>query len=73
MTCGAVRVGIIGVGNRAPSSVQGIIRYKDTTANEAVPGLMNVEAGGHHAGDVAVPSARAVSAAKVSRFVAGEA
>jgi myo-inositol-1-phosphate synthase len=65
-----VRVGIVGVGNCASSFVQGLSYYRDARANEPVPGLMNVEAGGYHVGDIEIASAFDVSAAKVGRDVA---
>src|SRR4051812_23662054 len=65
-----VRIGIVGVGNCASSLVQGLTHYKETASNEPAPGLMHVELGGYHVGDVEVASAFDVSAAKVGRDVA---
>jgi myo-inositol-1-phosphate synthase len=65
-----IRVGIVGVGNCASSFVQGLSYYRDARANEPVPGLMNIELGGYHVGDVEVSSAFDISAAKVGRDVA---
>jgi myo-inositol-1-phosphate synthase len=65
-----LRVGIVGVGNCASSFVQGLTYYGEAKANEPVPGLMNVELGGYHVGDVEVASAFDVSAEKVGRDVA---
>jgi myo-inositol-1-phosphate synthase len=45
--------------------VQGLSYYRDAKANEPVPGLMNIELGGYHVGDVEISSAFDVSAAKV--------
>ncbi|MEE1655323.1 inositol-3-phosphate synthase [Microvirga sp. CF3062] len=64
-----VRVGIVGVGNCASSFVQGLSYYKDAKGNEPVPGLMNVDIGGYHIGDVEVSSAFDISASKVGRDV----
>src|SRR5829696_8901619 len=64
-----VRVGIVGVGNCASSFVQGLSYYRDANANEPVPGLMNIELGGYHVGDVEISSAFDVGAAKVGRDV----
>jgi myo-inositol-1-phosphate synthase len=50
--------------------VQGLTYYGEAKANEPVPGLMNVELGGYHVGDVEVASAFDVSAEKVGRDVA---
>jgi myo-inositol-1-phosphate synthase len=57
------------VGNCASSFVQGLTYYRDAKANEPVPGLMNVELGGYHVGDIEIASAFDVSAAKVGRDV----
>jgi myo-inositol-1-phosphate synthase len=65
-----VRVGIVGVGNCASSFVQGLTHYRDAKANEPVPGLMNVDLGGYHVGDIEIASAFDVNAGKVGRDVA---
>jgi myo-inositol-1-phosphate synthase len=67
-----VRVGIVGVGNCASSFVQGLSHYAEAAANEPSPGLMHVELGGYHVGDVEVASAFDIHAGKVGRDV-GEA
>ena len=64
-----VRVGIVGVGNCASSFVQGLSYYRDAKGNEPVPGLMNVEIGGYHIGDVEVSAAFDINASKVGRDV----
>jgi myo-inositol-1-phosphate synthase len=60
-----VRVAIAGVGNCASSLVQGVEFYKDADPAERVPGLMHVELGGYHVGDVEFVAAFDVDAAKV--------
>jgi myo-inositol-1-phosphate synthase len=65
-----LRVGIVGVGNCASSFVQGLSYYGEAKANEPVPGLMNVELGGYHVGDIEIASAFDISAAKVGLDVA---
>src|SRR4051812_292098 len=65
-----VRVGVVGVGNCASSFIQGLTHYRRAEANEPVPGLMNVDLGGYHIGDVEVVSAFDVNANKVGRDVA---
>ena len=65
-----LRIGIVGVGNCASSLVQGLEFYKDAASNTPVPGLMNVEVGGYHVGDVVPAAAFDVSAAKVGRDLA---
>jgi myo-inositol-1-phosphate synthase len=62
-------VGIVGLGNCASSFVQGLSHYADTPANAPPPGLMNVELGGYHVGDVEVASAFDIHAGKVGRDV----
>ena len=66
----SVRVGIVGVGNCASSLLQGIEFYRGASSNEPVPGLMNVNVGGYHVGDVAVSAAFDVNVQKVGRDVA---
>lgn len=70
MSKGKLRVGIVGVGNCASSFVQGITHYRDVTNNAPVPGLMHVELGGYHVGDIEISAAFDVNADKVGRDVA---
>ncbi len=70
MAKGKVRVGLVGLGNCASSFVQGLGYYAEATVNEPPPGLMHVELGGYHIGDVTVVSAFDIHAAKVGRDVA---
>lgn len=65
-----IRIGIVGVGNCASSLVQGLSYYGETRGNEPVPGLMHVDLGGYHVGDIEVASAFDVAAGKVGRDVA---
>jgi myo-inositol-1-phosphate synthase len=60
-----IRVAIAGVGNCASSLVQGIEYYRDADPSDSVPGLMHVELGGYHVGDVEFVAAFDVDAAKV--------
>ena len=60
-----IRVAIAGVGNCASSLVQGVEYYRDADPADAVPGLMHVELGGYHVGDVEFVAAFDVDAAKV--------
>src|SRR3954469_16419717 len=59
-----LRVGIVGAGNCASSFVQGLTYYRDAQANEPAPGLMNVELGGYHVGDIEISAAFDVNASK---------
>ncbi len=60
-----VRVAIAGVGNCASSLVQGVEYYRDADPEDTVPGLMHVELGGYHVGDVEFVAAFDVDASKV--------
>jgi myo-inositol-1-phosphate synthase len=60
------------VGNCASSLVQGLAYYGEASSNEPPPGLMNVELGGYHVGDIEIASAFDINATKVGRDV-GEA
>jgi len=62
---GKIRVAIIGVGNCASSLVQGVSFYRDAQPDDFVPGLMHVDLGGYHPGDIAFTAAFDVSAHKV--------
>jgi myo-inositol-1-phosphate synthase len=62
-----VRVAIIGVGNCASSLVQGVEFYKNTAANESVPGLMHVNLGGYHVRDIEFTAAFDIDANKVGK------
>jgi myo-inositol-1-phosphate synthase len=65
-----VRIAIVGVGNCASSLVQGLEYYRNVESGEDVPGLMHVDLGGYHVGDVEVVAAFDVDAKKVGRDVA---
>jgi len=47
-----IKVAIAGVGNCASALIQGVQYYKDTKADEKVPGLMHVNLGGYHVRDI---------------------
>ncbi|GLY78232.1 inositol-3-phosphate synthase [Actinoallomurus iriomotensis] len=64
---GSVRVAIVGVGNCASSLVQGVEYYKDASPDIRVPGLMHVQFGDYHVGDVEFVAAFDVDAKKVGR------
>lgn len=65
MSSHPIRVAIVGVGNCAASLVQGVQYYKDADAAETVPGLMHVEFGQYHVGDVQFVAAFDVDGKKV--------
>ena len=60
-----VKVAIIGVGNCASSLIQGVHYYKKTKPNNQVPGLMHVDLGGYHIGDIEFVAAFDVVKSKV--------
>ena len=64
-----LRVGIVSVGNCTSSFVQGLSYYAEAQANEPPPGLMHVELGGYHVGDIEIASAFDIHAGKVGRDV----
>jgi myo-inositol-1-phosphate synthase len=62
-----VRVAIIGVGNCANSLLQGVEYYKNTPADEFVPGLMHVNLGGYDISDIEFVAAFDVVKGKVGK------
>jgi len=67
---GSVRVAIAGVGNCAASLVQGVEYYRGADPTAAVPGLMHVQIGDYHVGDVEFVAAFDVDAKKVGEDLA---
>jgi myo-inositol-1-phosphate synthase len=64
-----MRLAIAGVGNCASSLVQGLEYYRNANRADNVPGLMHVELGGYHVGDIEVVAAFDVDATKVGEDV----
>jgi len=62
---GKMRVAIIGVGNCAAALVQGVHFYRNAPEDAFVPGLMHVNLGGYHVGDIEFTAAFDVDARKV--------
>ncbi len=62
-----VRVAVVGVGNCASSLVQGVEHYREADPQESVPGLMHVDLGGYHVGDVEFTAAFDIDADKVGK------
>jgi len=65
-----VRVAIIGVGNCASSFVQGVHYYQDAPVDTQVPGLMHVNLGGYHIGDIEIVAAFDIDKHKVGKDLA---
>ncbi len=64
---GSIRVAIVGVGNCAASLVQGVHYYSTADPAARVPGLMHVQFGDYHVGDVEFVAAFDVDAKKVGQ------
>ncbi|MBX5492739.1 MAG: inositol-3-phosphate synthase [Chloroflexi bacterium] len=64
---GSIRVAIIGVGNCASSLVQGVEYYRHAREDEFIPGLMHVNLGGYHVGDIEFSAAFDIDANKVGK------
>ena len=67
---GKINVAIIGVGNCASSLVQGVYYYGKAKENEFVPGLMHVNLGGYHIGDINFVAAFDIDKNKVGKDLA---
>jgi myo-inositol-1-phosphate synthase len=65
-----VRVAIAGLGNCANSLIQGVEYYRDADESLKVPGLMHINLGGYHVGDVEFVAAFDVDATKVGQDMA---
>ncbi|RLE13109.1 MAG: inositol-3-phosphate synthase [Actinobacteria bacterium] len=65
-----VKVAIAGLGNCANSLIQGVEYYKDADPDLNIPGLMHVQLGDYHIGDVEFVAAFDVDASKVGQDVA---
>src|SRR5215211_4544839 len=61
----AIRVAVVGVGNCASSLVQGVHYYRNASPEEQVPGLMHVQFGDYHVGDIEFVAAFDVDTKKV--------
>ena len=62
-----VRVAIIGVGNCASAFVQGVEYYRNADSTQDGPGLMHVDLGGYHVGDIEFSAAIDIDSAKVGK------
>ena len=60
-----IKVAIVGVGNCANSLVQGVEHYQTVEPGDSIPGLMNVQMGDYHIGDLRFVAAFDVDATKV--------
>ena len=60
-----IRAAVVGVGNCASSLIQGVEYYRNADPESRVPGLMHVEFGDYHVGDIDFVAAFDVDAKKV--------
>jgi len=67
---GNINVAILGVGNCASSLVQGVHYYREVGDNESVPGLMHINLGGYHIGDITFVAAFDIDRRKVGKDLA---
>ena len=65
-----LRAAIVGVGNCAASLVQGVEFYRRASNQEVVPGLMHVDLGGYHVGDIEFVAAFDIAVGKVGQELA---
>jgi myo-inositol-1-phosphate synthase len=65
-----IRVGLIGVGNCASSLIQGVEFYRHATGTLPIPGVMHLDLGGYHIGDIEFVAAFDVAQGKVGRDLA---
>src|ERR671934_2179695 len=65
-----IRVAIVGVGNCASSLVQGVYYYRNAKPGDQIPGIMHVDLGGYHLGDIEFVAAFDVDRNKVGKDLA---
>ncbi|WP_257181088.1 inositol-3-phosphate synthase [Corynebacterium cystitidis] len=65
-----IRVAIAGVGNCATSLIEGVEFYRNADPADKVPGLMHVQFGDYHVGDIEFVAAFDVDADKVGKDLA---
>ena len=66
---GKIKVAIAGLGNCANSLIQGVTYYADAAPDAQVPGLMHVDLGRYHVGDVEFVAAFDVDSTKVGQDI----
>jgi myo-inositol-1-phosphate synthase len=60
-----IRVAVAGVGNCASSLVQGVEFYRRAAGGSPIPGIMHLELGGYHIGDIEFVAAFDIAVGKV--------
>jgi len=67
---GKINVTIIGVGNCVSSLVQGVYYYRNAQEGKSIPGLMHINLGGYHIGDINFVAAFDIDRNKVGKDLA---
>ena len=65
-----IKVAIAGLGNCASSIIQGVEYYRNAKPDQIVPGLMHVDFGGYHVGDIEWVAAFDVNRNKIGKDLA---
>ena len=65
-----IRIAIVGAGNCASSLIQGTEFYRRANGRDAIPGLIHLELGGYHIGDIECVAAFDIAKGKVGRDLA---
>ncbi len=65
-----IRVALVGIGNCASSLVQGVEFYRGATGDRPIPGVMHLDLGGYHIGDIDFVAAFDIAQGKVGRDLA---
>jgi myo-inositol-1-phosphate synthase len=65
-----IRVAVVGVGNCASALVQGVEFYRRAAGGSPIPGIMHLELGGYHIGDIDVVAGFDIAKGKVGRDLA---
>jgi myo-inositol-1-phosphate synthase len=65
-----IRVALVGIGNCASSLVQGVDFYRGARGDDPVPGIMHLDLGGYHVGDIEFVAAFDIAKGKVGRDIA---
>jgi myo-inositol-1-phosphate synthase len=60
-----IRVAVVGIGNCASSLIQGVEFYRRAAGHSPIPGIMHLELGGYHIGDIEFVAAFDIAVGKV--------
>jgi myo-inositol-1-phosphate synthase len=65
-----IRAALVGIGNCASSLVQGVEFYRRAGGDQPIPGVMHLDLGGYHIGDIEFVAAFDIAQGKVGRDLA---